>query len=238
MPEFDELIQEEFEETECSPTTSDVRDAVSPLMTNMECVEPKRTDEDTRAMEQEITKLQGMVQELQDRERSLKDQLLEYYGLKEQEALVRELQNRLKVNTMETQLFTLKVESLQAENRRLEAQASDYPKVIAELESAKTKIKQLQSKMRSNGEQTKEQLSALHQRVTALHDQEHRAAMNDADIQKKLQKLKDLEDELMDLRRVNSRLQSENAEQASKLESTVLISSALEGAKVIKLNPL
>lgn len=238
MPEFDELIQEEFEETECSPTTSDVRDAVSPLMTNMECVEPKRTDEDTRAMEQEITKLLGMVQELQDRERSLKDQLLEYYGLKEQEALVRELQNRLKVNTMETQLFTLKVESLQAENRRLEAQASDYPKVIAELESAKTKIKQLQSKMRSNGEQTKEQLSALHQRVTALHDQEHRAAMNDADIQKKLQKLKDLEDELMDLRRVNSRLQSENAEQASKLESTVLISSALEGAKVIKLNPL
>ncbi|KAJ8637863.1 hypothetical protein MRB53_012130 [Persea americana] len=230
LPEFNELIQKEFDETGCSPI-SDVMGAVSPLVREMESVEPKRTDEDTRVMKQEIMELRNMVQELQDRERNLEAQLLEYYGLKEQDAIVRELQNRLKVNTMETQLFTLKIGSLQAENKRLEAQVSDYSKVIAELESARTKINQLQRKMRFDGEQAKEQLSALHQRVTAMHDQEHRAATNDTDSQKKLQRLKDLDDELMDIRRANSRLQSENSELASKLESSMLMYSALESTK-------
>lgn len=230
LPEFNELIQKEFDETGCSPT-SDVMGAVSLLVRETESVEPKRTDEDTRVMEQEIMGLRNMVQELQDRERNLEAQLLEYYGLKEQDAIVRELQNRLKVSMMETQLFTLKIESLQAENRRLEAQVSDYSKVIAELESARTKINQLQRKMRFDGEQAKEQLSALHQRVTALHDQEHRAATNDTDSQKTLQRLKDLDDELMDIRRENSRLQSENSELASKLESSMLMYSALESTK-------
>lgn len=69
-------------------------------------------------------------------------------------------------------------------------------------------------------------------------DQEHRAATNDTDSQKTLQRLKDLDDELMDIRRENSRLQSENSELASKLESSMLMYSALESTKVIKLNPL
>lgn len=43
-----------------------------------------------------------MVKNLKERERDLEIQLLEYYGLKEQESAVVELHNRLKINSMET----------------------------------------------------------------------------------------------------------------------------------------
>ncbi|MCI34641.1 protein CHUP1 chloroplastic-like, partial [Trifolium medium] len=84
---------------------------------------------------------------LQERERSLEVQLLEYCGLREQETVVMELQNRLKISNMETKMFNLKVETLQSENRRLEAQVSDHAKVVSELEASKTKVKFLKKKI-------------------------------------------------------------------------------------------
>ena len=63
---------------------------------------------------------------LQERERHVEVQLLEYYGLKEQETTVIELQNRFKINNMEVKLFHLKIESLQAENHRLENQVAAH----------------------------------------------------------------------------------------------------------------
>ncbi|XP_077212667.1 protein CHUP1, chloroplastic-like isoform X2 [Tasmannia lanceolata] len=183
-------------------------------------------------MEQEIMNLRNMVQVLREREKNMEIQLLEFYGLREQEAAVRELQNRLKINTMEAKLFTLKIESLQVDKQRLEAQVSDYLKVTAELESARAKIRQLTRKIRSDSEQTKEHLATLQLRVSNLQELECRAARDDAEVQKKLQRQKGLEDELAELKRANSRLQSENSDLAMKLESTqILASSFFEGSE-------
>lgn len=226
LPEFSELIEKELEGTGFSPTMKNV---ISSTMRDVETVGYSREEEETTAMEQEIINLHNMVQTLQDRERNLEVQLLEYYGLKQLETTVQELQNRLKMNAMEAQIFSLKIESLQAENRRLEAQASDYSRVTAELKSARGKIEELKKKMKLDGELAKQQLSSLHQRVTALQDQEWMAAINETEIQKRMQRLKDLEEELMDLRSANLRLQHENSELALKLESAILTSSTLEG---------
>ncbi|XWS18932.1 hypothetical protein CRYUN_Cryun32bG0087400 [Craigia yunnanensis] len=177
--------------------------------------------------EQEIKHLRNMVKVLRERESNLEVQLLEYYGLKEQETTVLELQKRLKINNMEAKLFTLKIESLQSENKRLEGQVSDHAKVLAELESARSIIKVLKKKLRNEAEQNREQILNLQKRVARLQDQELKAPGNNQDIESKLQRLKVFEGEAEELRESNRRLRIENSELAWKLESTQMLANSV-----------
>ncbi len=187
MPEFNDLVKE-LDFSVAHAGFSPEVDIETPR-SNIETSRSAENDE----YEQEIRHLRNMVRMLRDKERNLEVQLLEYYGLKEQETAVMELQNRLKINNMEAKLFSLKIESLQADNQRLEAQAAENVKVVAELEAARAKIKLLKRKLRYEAEQNKEQILALQQRVLKLQDHEYRDAPSDPNIQLKLQRLKDLE---------------------------------------------
>ncbi|KAJ1390935.1 hypothetical protein SESBI_37037 [Sesbania bispinosa] len=155
--------------------------------------------------EQEIRQLRNMIRMLQERERSLEVQLLEYCGLREQETVVMELQNRLKISSMEAKMYNLKVETLQSENRRLEAQR----------------------KIRYEAEQNREHIMNLKQRVAKLHDLENKAAASDQEIQIKLKRLKDLEAEAEQLRKTNLRLQMDNSDLARRLDSTQILANAV-----------
>lgn len=186
--------------------------------------------------EQEIWQLRNMIRMLQERERSLEVQLLEYCGLKEQETVVMELQNRLKISNMEAKMFNLKVETLQSENWRLAEQVADHAKVLAELDAAKTKVKFLKRKIRHEAEQNKEQIINLKQRVSKLQDLESQAAASDQEIEAKLRRLKDLEAEAEQLRKTNLRLQMDNSDLARRLDSTQILANAvLEDPEVIRL---
>jgi chromosome segregation ATPase len=183
--------------------------------------------------EQEIRKLRNMVMMLQERERSLEVQLLEYCGLKEQETVVMELQNRLKISNMETKMFNLKFETLQSENRRLEAQIADHAKVLADLEASKTKVKFLKKKIKYEAEQNKEHIVNLKQKVSKLQDLESKAIANVQEIQMKLKRVKDLEAEVEQWRKSNLRLEKDNSDLARRLDSTqILANSVLEDPEV------
>ncbi|KAJ1420245.1 hypothetical protein SESBI_14376 [Sesbania bispinosa] len=177
--------------------------------------------------EQEIRQLRNMIRMLQERERSLEVQLLEYCGLREQETVVMELQNRLKISSMEAKMYNLKVETLQSENRRLEAHVADHAKLLGELETAKTKVKFLKRKIRYEAEQNREHIMNLKQRVAKLHDLESKAAASDQEIQIKLKRLKDLEAEAEQLRKTNLRLQMDNSDLARRLDSTQILANAV-----------
>jgi hypothetical protein len=223
LPEFNDLVKE-LDFSVAHAGFSPEVDIETPR-SNIETSRSAENDE----YEQEIRHLRNMVRMLRDKERNLEVQLLEYYGLKEQETAVMELQNRLKINNMEAKLFSLKIESLQADNQRLEAQAAEHVKVVAELEAARAKIKLLKKKLRYEAEQNKEQILALQQRVLKLQDHEYRDAPSDPNIQLKLQRLKDLEVEAEELRKSNLRLQKESTELSRRLESTqILANSVLE----------
>lgn len=177
--------------------------------------------------EQEFRMLRNMVKILKEREESLEIQLLEYYGLKEQETAVRELQNRLKLNNMEAKLFNLKIESLQAHKKRLEEQVTDNAKLAGELEAAKAKIKLLNKQLRSEAEQNRENILALQKRVKKLQEEENKSvAADNLEIQIKLQKLKDLEEEAEELKKTNSNLRLENSGLAQNLEYVQLIATS------------
>ncbi|KAE8699451.1 Detected protein of confused Function [Hibiscus syriacus] len=151
--------------------------------------------------EQEIKHLRNMVRTLRERERNLEVQLLEYYGLKEREAAVLELENQLKMNNMEAKLFTLKIASLQ--------------------------IKVLKKKLRHEVEQNREQIRNVLKRVASLKEQELKARADYHDIEPKLERLKVLEGEAEELRKYNTRFQIEISEQARKFESTQIFANSV-----------
>lgn len=236
LPEFHEIVKD-FDMAVATSGFSPKKDIGTPIDSPKVHISAEK-DEHV----QEIRHLRNMVRLLRERERNLEVQLLEYYGLKEQETAVMELQNRLKINNMEAKLFTLKIESLRTDNQRLEAQVADHGKVVAELEAARAKIKLLKKKLKSEAENNREQILNLQQRVAKLQDQEGKPAGSNSDVQSKLQRLKGLEDEMKQFRESNLRLQLENKELAQRLKSAQILScSVLEDPEVstlFQVNPI
>ncbi|PWA66328.1 hypothetical protein CTI12_AA323890 [Artemisia annua] len=191
LPEFDDLMKE-FDITSIK-VNLDIPEAESPPKVQSRVI--------NETCEQEIKNLQNTVKTLKERERDLKAQLLEYSRLKQEETTVRELQSRLKLNSMESKLLTLKVESLQTENKRLESQTADYNKVLSDLEAARAKIKLLKKKLLSETAQNKERILGLQQRVQKMQEDERKGSVGiSLEIESNLCKLKDLEAEAEELR--------------------------------------
>lgn len=183
--------------------------------------------------ERELSSLRSKVEILEERENILENQLLEYYGLKEQESAVLELQNRLRVHNMEAKLYNIKIESLQSDNKRLQAKVADYEKVVAELESSQAKIELLRKKLRFEAEQNREQILKLQERVMKLQDQEKNAVEIDQGVDTQTQERIRLEEELEEMKKYNHSLKLENLELVQKVENLQrLAESALDDKEV------
>lgn len=181
----------------------------------------------------EIMYLRDLVQSLCDRIRSLDIQMLEYYGSKEQDAAIRELEGELKLNSVKASRLSLKIESLKNENQRLKLQASEYRKIAPELDSARVIIKHLKRRMSSVHVQAREEIAFLEQKIRKLNDVEHKDSQEDVDLQNKLKRLKELEDEADELGKENSILSQENMELAQRLAYAETSISTLEKPQVV-----
>lgn len=232
LPEFDEVLTE---------TNSAGEDMNTVDYAHLIPKEYTYLQKDGSGNAQEIQRLRQTVQILKERETDLEIQLLEYYGLKEQETAFMELQNQLKIKHMEARLFSLKLESLQADKKRLEEQVSDHTKVSAELDAAKAQIKILMRKLKSEAEENKERILALQERARKLQEEEKMDVEADhGNIQGKLQKLRDLEEEMEELRKSNSTLMLEKSELAQKLEHAQLLATSVlssDEERVLKEEP-
>lgn len=205
LPEFNEMVMEEF--------GGDVGNIAS---------SPAARVREDASNEHEIFKLRDLVRSLQEREKTLEIQLLELYGLQEQGAAVRELENQLKINNVESQLYSLKIESLQSENQRLQTQLSETSKLTSQLELTKSKCKLLKKKLRLDAEQAKEKITSLQNIVDSFQCKEIIEGEVDGEVEKKLKRLEELENEARELRAANSRLQQENSHLSRRLELTRL----------------
>ncbi|XP_042452114.1 protein CHUP1, chloroplastic-like isoform X2 [Zingiber officinale] len=175
-----------------------------------------------------ITNLREMVLSLQERERNLELQLLDYHVVKEQGAAVQELENRLKINATEAKMYMLKIYSLQAENQKLRAQVEEYSSVMKELEAARTEMKLLEHNLKIDQDQAKEALAVLLQKICFLKQMGQKNADAAALVERKLNRLYNLEGETMELRMINSRLSNEILNLKRELESTQTIASPVE----------
>lgn len=167
----------------------------------------------------ELERLRNLVKELEEREVKLEGELLEYYGLKEQESNISELQRQLKIKTVEIDMLNITINSLQAERKKLQEEVSQGASFKKELEVARNKIKELQRQIQLEANQTKGQLLLLKQQVTGLQAKEAEAVRKDAEVEKKLKAVRELEVGVMELKRKNKELQHEKRELIVKLDA-------------------
>ncbi|XP_019177562.1 PREDICTED: protein CHUP1, chloroplastic [Ipomoea nil] len=205
FPEFEHLLSGEIE---------------FPLPSGMYDAEKERAYENEMANNaSELERLRNLVKELEEREVKLEGELLEYYGLKEQESDIVELQKQLKIKAVEIDMLNITVNTLQAEKKRLQEEVSKTVDARKELEVARNKIKEMQRQVQLEASQTKGQLLLLKQQVSGLHAKEQEAFKRDAEVEKKLKLLKELEVEVMELKRKNKELQIEKRELVMKLDA-------------------
>ncbi|TKY69415.1 CHUP1 [Spatholobus suberectus] len=168
----------------------------------------------------ELERLRRLVNELEEREVKLEGELLEYYGLKEQESDIVELQRQLKIKTVEIDILNITINSLQAERKKLQEELTQGASAKRELEVARNKIKELQRQIQLEANQTKGQLLLLKQQVSGLQVKEEEAARKDAEVEKKLKAVNDLEVAVVELKRQNKELQHEKRELMVKLNAS------------------
>ncbi|CAI0552598.1 unnamed protein product [Linum tenue] len=142
----------------------------------------------------ELERLRKLVNELEEREVKLEGELLEYYGLKEQESDIVELQRQLKIKTVEVDMLNITINSLQSEKKRLQDElAQGGGSARKELEAARKKIRELQRQIQLDSNQTKGQLLLLKQQVLGLQAKEEEAVRKGVEVEKKMKVVKELE---------------------------------------------
>ncbi|GAB4828922.1 hypothetical protein Ancab_018583 [Ancistrocladus abbreviatus] len=138
-----------------------------------ECDQIFEVDRANNARELEC--LRNLVKELEERELRLEGELLEYYGLKEQESDILELQKQLKIKTVEIDILNITINSLQAERKKRQGDIAKGESAKKELEVAQYKIKELWRQIQLEANQTKGQLLLLKQPVISPHTKEEDA---------------------------------------------------------------
>eukprot|EP00252_Welwitschia_mirabilis_P027977 TRINITY_DN986_c0_g1_i1.p1 TRINITY_DN986_c0_g1~~TRINITY_DN986_c0_g1_i1.p1 ORF type:complete len:1032 (+),score=248.54 TRINITY_DN986_c0_g1_i1:716-3811(+) len=208
LPEFEKLLAGNMDSLSDQENKNDSVDD-----TSLSYSSPTGTDA------AELERLRNLVKELEEREVKLEGELLEYYGMKEQETSIGELQRQLQIKAVEADMLNLKIKSLESQKRNLETEVAELGSTKKELDAARIRIKELQKQIRTDSSQTKEQLLKLKQQVGILQTKEKEASKKDFDIEKKLQNLKELDVEVVELRRANKVLQDEKGELTVKLEA-------------------
>ncbi|KAL0463646.1 UNVERIFIED_CONTAM: protein CHUP1, chloroplastic [Sesamum latifolium] len=211
LPEFESLLSGEID----FPLPSDKYEAAANIKAEKDMVYESEMANNAS----ELERLRNLVKELEEREVKLEGELLEYYGLKEQESSIAELQKQLKIKTVEIDMLNITINSLQAERKKLQEEVSQGVVARKELETARKKIKELQRQIQLEANQTKGQLLLLKQQVSGLQAKEEQALKKDSEVDKKLKAVKELEVEVMELKRKNKELQHEKRELIVKLDA-------------------
>ncbi|KAL1343729.1 hypothetical protein HN51_030061 [Arachis hypogaea] len=202
LPEFERFLSGEVEFDEIDEAKKD------------------RVHENEKANDaSELERMRNLVRELEEREVKLEGELLEYYGLKEQESNIVDLQRQLQNKMVEIDMLNVTIDSLLEERKKLQEELADRASARDELEVARSKIKELKRQIQVEANQTKGQLLLLKQQVSGLQAKEEEAVKNDAEIQKKLKAANDLEVEVAELKRENIELQHEKRELTVKLNA-------------------
>ncbi|WJX14048.1 Protein chup1, chloroplastic [Trifolium repens] len=212
--EFDDEILSEFE----SLLSEQIDFPLLADKTN-EAKKDGDNETETEKTSGELERLRNVVEELEEREVKLESELLEYYGLKEQVPDIEELRRQLSIKTVEIDMLHMTIKSLEEENTKLHEELTFGASANRELEAARNKIEELQRQIRIAANQTKGQLLLLKQKVSGLQRKEEEAAKKDAEIEKKLKTVNDLEVEVVELKRRNKELQHEKRELTVKLNA-------------------
>lgn len=141
---------------------------------------------------------------------TIEGKLLESYGLKEQQLSIEHLRRQLEEKSKEIYMLKITIESLQVERKKFHEQLKEG--IIAEnqLEMAKKMLKGMQEKTEAKGSLVMWRLMVLQEQVSSFENDE--ISLRDTSVEKKLESVKNVGLEVVELKRMNKELELEKRE--------------------------
>ncbi|KAM1238577.1 hypothetical protein ACFX2I_039265 [Malus domestica] len=164
----------------------------------------------------EIELLQNLVRELQQRNLRIERKLMELCVLKEEQSYMTQLQRNLDEKAMEIDMLNASIASLQAERKVLMEDVKQCGLVKKQLDAAKKMIAEMQRRMEYSGKNdVKGRLLVVGEQVSSFPKDE--MCIRDELVEKKLKGVKNVELEVLKMKRRNKELELEKRELAVKL---------------------
>ncbi|KAI5330365.1 hypothetical protein L3X38_029763 [Prunus dulcis] len=165
-----------------------------------------------------LSEIELLVKDLQQRKVRLEKKLLELCVLKEEQSYMAHLQRHMEDKSAEIGMLNVTIASLQAERKVLQEDAKQCVLAKKQLEMAKKMIAEMQKKMDSNESSImKGRLLVMEEQVSSFPKDE--ISVRDAIAEKKLKAVKNVELEVLKMKRRNKELELEKRELAVKLVS-------------------
>lgn len=188
------------------------------------CEEPERSldikyiNEDREVCQETVIEmLKNNIAELKEREMRLEGELLEYYGLQEREDEYLELKRRFEEQTGTIEALKVHNENIEAEAKGMAIRIVANNKLLQELVDARAMIRELQKQLEKEVGQATAEIALLKQKILTLEMKEIEGARRDVEYEKKLQALRELEVEVVELRRTCKDIQHQRRELTIKL---------------------
>lgn len=166
----------------------------------------------------EMELLQNLVREYKQKQTVLERKLIELKGLKEEQSTSAQLGRQLDEKMAKLEFLNTTMASLQRETVILGDKIREGVYAEKQLDIAKKRIHEMQKKKDVNSNPVKMQILMLQQQVTEF--QKYDDCGRNAMLREKLKCVKDLELEVLELRRRNKELQLEKREVGMKLTTT------------------
>ncbi|KAB2633681.1 protein CHUP1 [Pyrus ussuriensis x Pyrus communis] len=164
----------------------------------------------------EIELLHNLVRELQQRNLRIERKLMELCVLKEEQSYVTQLQRNLDEKAVELDMLNATIASLQAERKVLKEDVKQCGLVKKQLDTAKKMIAEMQRRMEYSGKNdVKGRLLVVGEQVSRFPKDE--MCIRDELVEKKLKGVKNVELEVLKMKRRNKELELEKRELAVKL---------------------
>ncbi|KAF8397783.1 hypothetical protein HHK36_016705 [Tetracentron sinense] len=186
--------------------------------TQITCVVESLRIRDRPDLEEEILGLRCRVDALQEREWELEMRFLHYCGLKERELILMELRNIMLLEIAHVEYLGLEVLSMEAENRRVEALVIEYFKIAEQLKSAISDNRLLRRKVKKLLRMTRENSRVLRQQASKIQAKETEVSRSHEELERREHVIKELNDEISELRIIVDQLQEEKKEIVEKPE--------------------
>ena len=201
-----------------------VEKVLKPNLTQKTIFKKLELDSECKFGNTEIEHSQNLIKDSETRRVNLEGKLLELYSLKEKLSYIACLQRNLDGKTAEIDRLNFTIFALKAEMKDLQEITSQGSLAMTQLEMAKKVIEEMQMK-NGNASQIKGQIVVLEEQLSGFTA--NQTSPRDPLVKKRLEDVKNIELQLLEMRRRNKELELEKRELLVKLYAAHAQISAL-----------
>lgn len=172
---------------------------------------------DKASFEGELLGFRNRIEKLQERVLALETQFLQCLAMKDEEALLMEIKNKLVVEAAHVEFLDREVSSMEAEKERFENLVVEYLRILQQLKFTKLENGFLRRKVKRISKKMKEQSSLVREKDLKIEATEAEILRCYDELETRASIIKKMEDEVRELHTTVDQLQEEKNELLLKL---------------------